>query len=132
VNYVLDTHPFVWKLTGRDKKLGRQALRAVERAERGADHLHLSVASLLEIIQLIERDRLRLPYAWTELRSAIDRFPGLTLEEVTAEDMDHARSLAPLVDPFDRMIAGTALRLGVPLVTIDERIIDSRLVKTVW
>jgi PIN domain nuclease of toxin-antitoxin system len=37
-----------------------------------------------------------------------------------------------LVDPFDRLIAGTAIRLDAPLITGDERIRASGLVRTIW
>jgi PIN domain nuclease of toxin-antitoxin system len=35
-------------------------------------------------------------------------------------------------DPFDRIIAATALTEGIPLVTADERIRRSGVVKTIW
>jgi PIN domain nuclease of toxin-antitoxin system len=47
-------------------------------------------------------------------------------------DVREARGLAALVDPFDRLIAGTAIRLDLPLITGDERIRTSGLVRTVW
>ena len=48
------------------------------------------------------------------------------------QDVREARGLTALVDPFDRLIAGTALRLDAPLLTLDERIRRSGLVRTVW
>jgi PIN domain nuclease of toxin-antitoxin system len=36
------------------------------------------------------------------------------------------------VDPFDRLIAGTAIRLDAPLITGDELIHASGLVRTIW
>ena len=35
-------------------------------------------------------------------------------------------------DPVDRLIGATARSLGLPLVTRDQRILDSSLLKTVW
>jgi PIN domain nuclease of toxin-antitoxin system len=35
-------------------------------------------------------------------------------------------------DPMDRIIAATARAEGIPLVTADERILASPLVKTIW
>ena len=48
------------------------------------------------------------------------------------DDIREARGLARLVDPFDRLIAASAVRLDVPLITGDERIRGSGLVRTVW
>ena len=50
--------------------------------------------------------------------------PGFPLEALTPEDVDEARGLGMLIDPFDRLIAGTALRLGLPLMTNDGLITD--------
>ena len=35
-------------------------------------------------------------------------------------------------DPADRIIAATALTVGVPLVTKDERLLSYRELKTIW
>jgi len=35
-------------------------------------------------------------------------------------------------DPFDRIIAGTALAENLPLITVDQNIRVSRVVKTIW
>jgi len=46
-------------------------------------------------------------------------------------DVDAARTL-PFSDPYDCLIAGTALRMGLPLITQDEEIVESGLIETVW
>jgi PIN domain nuclease of toxin-antitoxin system len=43
-----------------------------------------------------------------------------------------ARSLPALRDPFDRLIAGTAVALGVPLITPDVRIAAAPRVRVIW
>jgi PIN domain nuclease of toxin-antitoxin system len=35
-------------------------------------------------------------------------------------------------DPFDRLIAGTSLRLGIPLLTRDEVLRQISAVRTIW
>ena len=35
-------------------------------------------------------------------------------------------------DPMDRIIAATARAEGIPLVTADERILESSLIETIW
>ncbi len=47
------------------------------------------------------------------------------------EDVNEARGL-PFDDPFDCLIAGTAFRIGVPLITKDTVISESGLLETVW
>lgn len=42
------------------------------------------------------------------------------------------RALASMRDPFDRLIAGTAVRLGLPVLTNDDLIVRSGRVRTYW
>jgi PIN domain nuclease of toxin-antitoxin system len=54
------------------------------------------------------------------------------IEPLTWEDIAEAYALTALVDPFDRLITGTAKRLRCPLITRDSGITDSSLLATVW
>jgi len=130
--YVADTHPFVWYLTGQNRKLGRAATRVFRRMERGLDEVRLSVASLFEIGLLMERGRLRTALGWEGWLSAARATPGLGIDPIDLENVVQARELVALVDPFDRLIAAAALRLGAPLLTADVRVAESGLVKVVW
>lgn len=85
---------------------------------------------LFEVVLLEQRGRLRVSYR--ELREQLSLRPGFPIEPLTSEDIDEARGLVALVDPFDRLVAGTSLRLGLPLLTNDERITDSGQVQTYW
>ena len=53
---------------------------------------------------------------------------------VTRSIMLTAAAFAPPFpsDPFDRIIAATALTEGIPLITADERIQCAGIVKTIW
>ena len=54
---------------------------------------------------------------------------------ILPHDLAQAREfvlLAPLRDPFDRMIVAAALAVGKPLLTADTRIRESGLVEVVW
>lgn len=130
--YLSDTHSFIWVITSQRRRLGRAAERIFKRAERGLDEVRLSVVSLFEIGLLLERKRLSTPLGWSEWLALARGTPGLAIESLELEDIQNARDLVALVDPFDRLIAGTARRLEAPLLSADERIASSGLVEVVW
>ena len=130
--HVCDTHALVWFLSGQRRRLGRRALALLDRASSGLGEIRVSVASLHEVAILLERGRLRSLGDWGGWIERVKAAPGLGLEPVTIEDVEHARDFSMLDDPFDRLVAGTARRLSIPLISADERIRGSRLVAVVW
>jgi PIN domain nuclease of toxin-antitoxin system len=130
VNLVVDIHALVWYLSRQDRRLSLRARRAFSAAESGRSRVHIPVAVLMELVLLEQLGRLRISYR--ELREQLALRPGFPLEAMTPDDVDEARALGMLVDPFDRLIAGAALRLGLPLLTNDGSITDSKRVKTYW
>ena len=130
MNLVADTHALVWYLSGRERRLSVRARRAFTQAETGRLTIHVPAAVLMELVLLEHAGRLRISYR--DLREQLALRPGFPLQAMTPEDVDEARSLGVLVDPFDRMIAGTALRLGLPLLTNDDLITASKRVRTYW
>ena len=130
MNLVTDTHALIWYLAGQHRRLSPRARRAFEEADAGRRTMHVPAVVLAEIVLLEQRGRLRVSYA--ELRQQIALRQGFPIEPLLAEDVDAARALGDLPDPFDRLIAGTAVRLGVPLLTVDETITASGRVPTFW
>jgi PIN domain nuclease of toxin-antitoxin system len=80
----------------------------------------------------VERGRVKSSLRFEDWHDRVVQVPGFPVEPMLWEDLREARGLAALVDPFDRLIAGTALRLDAPLITGDQRIRTSGLVRTVW
>ena len=130
--HVADTHAFIWLMTGQERRLGRAATRVVERASRGLGELRVSAASLHELSRLLERGRIRTPHGWSWWLTRLRATTGIAAEPVTVDDVDAARAFTMLGDPFDRLVAGTAVRLEAPLLTADERIARSSIVDVVW
>jgi PIN domain nuclease of toxin-antitoxin system len=130
VSLVLDTHPLVWHLAGAKRKLSRRARRVFEDAERGRLTVYVPTVVLMEIVLLEHLGRVKV--SWADLLEQIRVRTSYTIEPLTTDDVGEARSLGVLADPFDRMIAGTALRLGLPLLTRDRKIGEATSVKTVW
>ena len=60
--------------------------------------------------------------------------PELTLHPITAEIAERAGALGEAFagDPADRLIAATALVLGVPVITEDTKLRDVPSLATIW
>jgi PIN domain nuclease of toxin-antitoxin system len=93
----------------------------------------LSPISLAEIVYLVEKGRLPAS-AYDELRIALND-PDFVLEEApfTGEVVETMRQVprVDIPDMPDRIVAATALYLGVPVISRDGRIRASN-VQTVW
>jgi PIN domain nuclease of toxin-antitoxin system len=132
VIYVTDTHALLFYVTGALRRMSPRCVRIFRRAEEQRDRVHVPVTCFFEMALLFERGRIKSRPGLDECHALVAAFPGLPIEPLGWEDVREARGLATLVDPFDRLIAATALRLEVPLLTNDERIRRSGLVRTVW
>jgi PIN domain nuclease of toxin-antitoxin system len=129
---VLDTHTVLWYLEN-SKELSAVARTTIEDAVRDARDVHVSAISLVETVYLVERRRLPIN-ALERLRSALtDPNSGLFIAPVDASVADALpkvpRDVVP--DMPDRIIAATALRLGLPLVTRDRRL-QAAGIQTIW
>lgn len=129
---LLDTHVLLW-WTDNAKELSLRARSAIEK-ERKIGDLRISAISVWEICLLVKTGRLA-------LRVDIDTWLGdmmaIPFLQVIPIDATIAKTAVFLPnwshkDPADRIIVATALRLGVPLVTKDEKIRHSKLVRTIW
>ena len=69
----------------------------------------------------------------TSMRSMIED-TGVVVQEITPEIAALATAFPDSYpqDPADRLIDATARCLGLPLVTRDQRVLDSALLKTIW
>ncbi len=127
-----DTHALVYHLTGQKRKLGRRAGVIFDRVERGLDTLLIPFTVLEEVMLLAEAGKIRLRLPFRELLLSLMQAENFDLGENTAPLLLEASALTGIRDPYDRMIVAQARMAGVPLVTGDEEIQASSLVRTVW
>ena len=129
---VLDTHTVLWYLEN-SKELSAVARLTIEDAVRNACHVRVSAISLVETVYLVERRRLTLA-ALDRLRSALaDPGSGMLIAPVDGGVADALQNIPRDIVPDmpDRIIAATALHLGLPLVTRDRRL-QAAGIQTIW
>ncbi len=129
---LLDTHVVAW-LALRPERLSRPARRFIDKEARRAG-LAVAAITLMELAQMAASGKIRIartPRAWLKQVLSEGR---LVVMELTAEVAAVAAFLPPAFprDPFDRLIAATAIVAQIPLVTADERIQKSGVVRTIW
>lgn len=129
---LLDTHVIYWT-AAEPRKLSRDAARAIEKAGR-AGGLWIASVSLFELAGMLKRRRVRGSGEIQKDVEAIVSSVHAGILEITPEIAVVAQHLPEEFprDPMDRVIAATARVLRIPLVTRDERLIDSPLIDTVW
>lgn len=129
---VLDTHAWIWWVTG-DRRLSRRARTAIDRAA-GKGELHLSVFSVWEMAKKVEKGQLALDRGLDEWLDTSLSVEGLQLADVTrAILVDSCRLPQPFHgDPADQIIVATARTLSATLVTKDARLLDYPHVRSTW
>jgi PIN domain nuclease of toxin-antitoxin system len=127
---VLDTHVLLWAIAD-SKKLSRAADAAIRRS-RQADGLAISAITLWELASLVARGRIR---GYGTIESFLNRLvEGVTVKPITPEIATLATQFPDdyPYDPADRLIGATARAEGLALITRDESIRKSPLLKTIW
>lgn len=126
---VLDTHTWLWYAT-ESGKLSKQAKARINRAQS----LGVHPISCWEIAMLSNARQLKLSMDVTRwVGYALER-PKVELLPFTPAAAIRAAGLGGSFpgDPADRLIVGTALEMGAPLITKDQRITDWGHVQTIW
>lgn len=126
---IADTHAWIWWVTD-DRRLSKKARRTLD-AERSVGVCAISV---WEVAMLVAKGRLRLDRdvkTWVNDALAAD---SIELLPLTPDVALTAAALGSAIhaDPADRMIIASALTHDAQVVTKDDAIAGTGIVRCVW
>ncbi len=128
---LVDTHVVLW-LAFESERLSNKAKAAIHDARRNGEGLAISDVTLLEMAVLVSKRKVHLEISLESFLQEIEsRFvvlpmSGRACARAVGLSADYPR------DPADRVIGATALVEGLPLLTADRGIRQSRAVHTIW
>lgn len=129
---LIDTHIVIW-IAADPARLSRKATAAIEQARADEDSgIAIAAFTLFELAHMVIRKRIQITLSVESFLEDIAlRFVVLPLTARIAARAVELPSHYPK-DPMDRIIGATALVEGLSLVTADENIRRSRILRTIW
>jgi PIN domain nuclease of toxin-antitoxin system len=129
---VLDTHAAIWYLLDASN-LSEEIFSLIDGAAASGAPTYISAVSLVEVIYLVERGRIAADAYEGFVKSVNQENPAFTVAPLDSAVASALRKIPrdTVPDMPDRIIAATALYLGLPLVTRDRRL-QSAGIKTIW
>lgn len=131
--YVTDTHSLIWHLTD-DPKLSPQARQAFQNADVGRDHIIIPCILLFELLYLVEKQKIS--FDFHGFVSALHRTKNYKIEPLCLPIIERSLEIPKdrVKDPWDRLIAATAIYRKLPLISRDRslRSLGLKGLKVIW
>ncbi len=128
---VTDTHALVFHAAG-GAALGPKARAHFAAAERREAIVYVPVAVIWEVSLLARAVRINLRRPVREFFADLFSNPAYQAHDLDAAQVFGADELRFTRDPFDALICAAARDLALPLLTRDDAIRDSGVVKVIW
>jgi len=128
---VLDTHALLLHAAG-GRGLGRKAAAHLLACEQREAIAYVPAAVVWEVSLLVRGRKVHLGRSLRSFFEDLFSNPAYQALDLTTEQVLLADETLPNRDPFDGLICAAARSLGLPLITRDQAIQDSGLVKVVW
>jgi PIN domain nuclease of toxin-antitoxin system len=126
---LLDTHVAVWDAL-KPSDLSSKAKKTIGSANK----IYFCEVSLWEIAMLMRKKRLQVDTNYRDLIELILKSRPYELVGLNPQIAETAVLLPKEInaDPMDRLISATALYYGVPLITADSNLRQSKQLTTIW
>lgn len=128
MQYLMDTVAVIRHFTGKGK-IGNSASSILNSIETSDDFLIISVISLMEIMYLAEKNRIKL--SLKETLDTIDASSKYTIVNLNPDILKVAESLY-FNELHDRLILATAKWLDIPLISSDSKFKNIFDIKMIW
>jgi PIN domain nuclease of toxin-antitoxin system len=128
---LVDTHVVIW-LAFEEARLSKTARAAILETRLNGEGLAISDISLFELARAFARERSHLDISVESALTEVER--RFIVLPMNSRISLRALGLPPTYpkDPADRIIGATALVEGIPLITADREIRNSRALPTIW
>ena len=127
--YIPDTHCLIWQATA-SPRLGTQAAAVLTQVDQGNAHLIIPAIVVAELLFTIERRKL--PINFNRLFQQWQANPAIAIVSLTLDTLLLMRTVTTIPEMHDRLIACEAYIRKATLITIDQSIMASGFVPTVW
>lgn len=128
----VDTHIIIWEALD-PQRLSKKALQQFKKANE-TDGVIFSDISLWEISMLISKNRLEIDASFKEFIDLLLKTRNYVIQPITAEIADISNNLLKELnsDPADRIIGATSVYTNSGLITADQNLHKSKILKTIW
>ena len=126
--YAIDTQALVKFMHGR-KVINNKVDSILRRVDEGKDIVIIPAAVIFEIGYWHERERI--PISLEDIQNIVNNSINYVEEKLTLGIIKTTFEIKDIPELHDRLIAGTARHLNIPLITNDPVILKSKSVKCV-
>ena len=127
--YVIDTQAIIKFLNGK-KVINGKIDNILKMSDAGENIIIIPSVVIFEIGYLHEKKKV--PISITDIEKIIDNSINYVEEHTSIGVIKSAFEIMDIPELHDRLIAGTARYLNLPLITNDQVILQSKFVKTIF
>jgi PIN domain nuclease of toxin-antitoxin system len=119
--YVTDTHSLFWHVV-EDPKLSSKAKQIFQAVDNTQECIFIPCIVFFELFYLIEKKKISADF--DELIKGVRLTKNYQIEPLCLPIIERSRKISRVrvADPWDRLIAATAMHLNLPLITRDEKL----------